>query len=311
MTNYKPHAEARDKAFWSRACLIEFSLRFVENPKEPNERQADPNLKETLQQEGSGILAWLVGGCLSFQRQGLNIPASVQLATDKYRDEEDRLLLFIQECCLVKPEASVKGSAFYEAYKKWCEDNQMGRALSGKDFGQEMKKRFPKSSPSNGRIIYHGVGLLAPDDDPQPRSLFDAQEQATSNEKRESVEGASFPSTVNKSALEANRAQEHAAESRGSEGHGHKLSQNHRYAPSYRGVLGKHPLHPLHPHPVTISQRASEAEGQEVESQKALSPDPLLTNSQVASEAEAQQVEDQKVPSTDPLLEEVWEDETL
>ena len=57
MTNYKPHADARDQAFWSRACLLEFGMRFVEHPKTPNERQVDPGLKEQLKEERSGILA--------------------------------------------------------------------------------------------------------------------------------------------------------------------------------------------------------------------------------------------------------------
>jgi putative DNA primase/helicase len=65
MTNYKPHADARDKAFWSRACLIEFGLRFIDDPKAPNERLADTAFHDTLKQECSGILAWLVRGCLA------------------------------------------------------------------------------------------------------------------------------------------------------------------------------------------------------------------------------------------------------
>ncbi len=74
MTNYKPHADARDQAFWSRACLIEFGVRFVAHPRASNERQADPHLKEKLKQERSGILAWLIRGCLAWQQQGLAIP---------------------------------------------------------------------------------------------------------------------------------------------------------------------------------------------------------------------------------------------
>ena len=95
MTNYKPHADARDQAFWSRACLIEFGIRFVAHPHAPNERQADPGLKEKLKQERSGILAWLVRGCLAWQQQGLAISPFILLATEKYRDEEDRILQFL------------------------------------------------------------------------------------------------------------------------------------------------------------------------------------------------------------------------
>jgi putative DNA primase/helicase len=62
MTNYKPHADARDKAFWSRACLIEFGIRFVDQPQAPNERRADHDVKAVLKAELSGILPGLFAG---------------------------------------------------------------------------------------------------------------------------------------------------------------------------------------------------------------------------------------------------------
>ncbi len=162
MTNYKPHADARDKAFWSRACLIEFSLRFVDTPQASNERHADAHLKAALKQERSGILAWLVRGCLDWQHHGLTIPSSILLATSKYREEEDRLLLFIDERCVVASHAIVGGDDLYSAYKAWCKHNQLSM-MSGTMFGREMGKRYEKTR-TNSRIAYQGIGLLALDD---------------------------------------------------------------------------------------------------------------------------------------------------
>jgi hypothetical protein len=173
MTNYKPHADARDKAFWARACLIEFGIRFVEQPHAPNERQADVTLKETLKQERSGILAWLVRGCLAWQQQGLEVPPSVLMATDRYREEEDKLVLFVQECCLVEQDAVVNGGALFKAYREWYEGSQFGgRGVNSKLFGEEMKKRFTWKV-SRGRVVYQEIGLLTRED--EHPSLFDEQ----------------------------------------------------------------------------------------------------------------------------------------
>lgn len=92
MTNYRPHASAEDDAFWSRACLIEFGIRFLTDPQAPNERKADLSLKAALLQEQSGILTWLVRGCLAWQQRGLEIPASVKVATGQYRQEDEKTL---------------------------------------------------------------------------------------------------------------------------------------------------------------------------------------------------------------------------
>ena len=204
MTNYKPHADARDKAFWSRACLIEFGLRFIDDPKAPNERLADTALRDTLKQECSGILAWLVRGCLAWQEQGLSIPESVRLATDRYRDEEDKLLLFMQECCLIKPEATVKAGTLFEAYRAWYDANHFsGRGMNGRAFGEEMSKRFTRVEV-NGRRMYRGIGLLAPDDDPPTLFVEGKNGRGSVEGGRGSVEGAFSTSTSDNFPSQAN-----------------------------------------------------------------------------------------------------------
>jgi putative DNA primase/helicase len=162
MTNYKPHVDARDQAFWSRACLIEFGMRFVTHPHAPNERQADPGLKDKLKEERSGILAWLVRGCLAWQQLELAIPPFILLATEKYRDEEDNILQFLNERCIQRSDISVKAGTLYEAYKAWCEENQFGRGMNATLFGNEISRRFEKRITKIGRI-YQGIGLLAGD----------------------------------------------------------------------------------------------------------------------------------------------------
>lgn len=197
MTNYKPHADARDQAFWSRACLIEFGIRFVTHPQAPNERQADAHLNEKLQQESSGILAWLVRGCLAWQEQGLAIPSFIQLATDKYRDEEDRILQFLTECCLIQPGAMVRAGTLYEAYKAWCEENQYGRGMNATLFGKEVSRRFEKQATRAGRI-YQGIGLLTPGE-------------------KGSVKGCDSGAITHESPLEADRDDEEASKGEGCE----------------------------------------------------------------------------------------------
>src|SRR5207244_13054074 len=98
-----------------------------------------------------GILAWLVQGCLAWQKRGLVIPSSILLATEKYRDEEDRILQFINECCFIHPHASVKASSLYSTYKNWCEDNQFGRGMNATLLGNEMSRRFEKKATKTGR----------------------------------------------------------------------------------------------------------------------------------------------------------------
>ncbi|HVU69828.1 MAG TPA: phage/plasmid primase, P4 family, partial [Ktedonobacteraceae bacterium] len=191
LTNHKPHADSSDAAFWERLCPLLFNLRFVEHPSQPNERQRDITLGQALQAEASGILAWLVRGCLLWQREGLRLPASVRLARASYRDEEDTLGDFLQERCLTDNEARVAASDLYFHYRVWAINNGL-KSLNGRAFGMEMKKRVNWVRVKSG-IFYLGLAILPSDGEEieaptvQDRPIYDksldAAQQAVSGQK--------------------------------------------------------------------------------------------------------------------------------
>ncbi len=162
MTNYKPHADADDEAFWTRACLIEFKMRFLapDEVEREYDRPQDETLKTALMGELSGILAWLVNGCLDYQKKGFCQPLSVRMATTDYRKSEDQLQLFIDQCCYVGEKCFVKAKQVYEAYRAWCFENQHS-CMNNKLFSDKFGKRFKKGRKEEG-IIYQGVGLIVP-----------------------------------------------------------------------------------------------------------------------------------------------------
>jgi putative DNA primase/helicase len=158
ITNHRPHAPADDEALWERLLLIPFTQKFIANPSAENEHPVDLHLKARLRSEAPGVLAWLVRGYMEWKRDGLNPPATVREATEKYQREEDTLADFLQECCIEKIGAEVRASNFYSAYKSWAESNSL-KAMGSKTFGQKMTKRFAKNPQTTG-IFYYGVGLL-------------------------------------------------------------------------------------------------------------------------------------------------------
>jgi putative DNA primase/helicase len=160
LTNAKPKANAQDFALWKRVLLIPFNLSFVNEPDplKPNERKADLHLLEKLKAEAPGILAWLVRGCLAWQKEGLNPPPKVKIATAQYREDEDILKRFIEERCITGETYSVRAQGFYEAYTQHAKVNGES-AISLKLFGGYMTKKFKSTRDSKGKF-YHGIGLL-------------------------------------------------------------------------------------------------------------------------------------------------------
>jgi putative DNA primase/helicase len=157
LTNNKPKADPYDYALWKRVQLVPFTLSFINNPRKPHERKRDPDLPAKLKEESPGILAWLVRGCLEWQKEGLNPPGIVKEATAQYQSEEDKIGRFISNCCIEKPQVMVKSSVLYDAYVSWCEE--MGiQSLSGKVFGQKIRERFEAKRTQEG-IHYRCICL--------------------------------------------------------------------------------------------------------------------------------------------------------
>lgn len=90
-SNFKPRTDAHDKALWSRVINIPFAVQFVRGrePRGENERVADIHLDAALREEASGILAWLVEGCLIWQKAGLQVPLKVLREGEEYQSGED------------------------------------------------------------------------------------------------------------------------------------------------------------------------------------------------------------------------------
>jgi len=165
MTNHLPHASADDYALWRRMVVIPFDVSFVvrcdpEQELAENERDADPELPGKLKKIYPNILGWLVRGCLEWQKNGYKLiqPAAVKEAGKKYREDEDSVGDFIQECCIVGDGYHVSAAAVYERFEAWWKENVSNWVPKKKRFGQWFTARFEKRK--DGTISYYGVGLL-------------------------------------------------------------------------------------------------------------------------------------------------------
>lgn len=161
ITNHSPQIKGGDDyALWRRILRIPFTQRFIENPQNPNEQKADKDLLVKLRNEYPGIVAWLVRGCLEWQAQGLNPPKVVIESVAEYRQDEDLIEKFIKECLIVSPGHKSASSALYKEYKQWCMDCGFD-PIHGREFANQMAKRFGRADHTRNGQIYNGVGLKA------------------------------------------------------------------------------------------------------------------------------------------------------
>jgi putative DNA primase/helicase len=131
-SNHKPVIRGTDHGIWRRIKLIPFTTTIPEE-------KMDKYLEQKLLEEKSGILNWLIEGALRWQREGLRTPAVIVNVTDEYRGEMDVIGNFIRECCVQKPEFSIRARELFRVYQDWCaENNELG--MSERMFGLRMKE---------------------------------------------------------------------------------------------------------------------------------------------------------------------------
>jgi putative DNA primase/helicase len=129
----KPGLRSVDEAIRRRFHLVPFNVVI---PPE----QRDKNLGERLRAEWPGILAWMIDGCLDWQKRGLAPPDAVTSATAAYLEAEDALAAWLDEVGTRDPDGWESTKMLFASWKTWA-DNAGEHAGSMKRFVQNLDAR--------------------------------------------------------------------------------------------------------------------------------------------------------------------------
>jgi putative DNA primase/helicase len=163
-TNHRPVIRDTSDGIWRRVLLLPFTVTIPEHEK-------DPTLPDRLLQEAAGILAWAVEGCLLWQQTGLQAPALVTEATAAYRQEQDTLTAFLQECCLLDRTYTAELAAAFLTYTLWAGNGNEDRPLGKTQFKKALAERgYPAWPGRQNKAFIHGLGLRANEYSTQPET---------------------------------------------------------------------------------------------------------------------------------------------
>ena len=112
--NHKPGLRSVDEAIRRRFHLVPFNVTIP-----PAER--DSELGERLRDEWSGILAWMIAGCLQWQERGLAPPEAVTRATAAYLDAEDAIAAWLDESGIRDVNAWETTKTLFASWKAWAD----------------------------------------------------------------------------------------------------------------------------------------------------------------------------------------------
>jgi putative DNA primase/helicase len=148
--NHRPGLRTVDEAIRRRMNLIPCTAAI-------SKANRDTELHEKLMAEASGILTWMIAGCLEWQRSGLGPPEAVTAATDDYLETEDALGAWIEECCDTGPNVSDSVNNLWTFWNDWAE--RAGEWVGNKRrLGQRLvDKGYARDREVDGKRIHRGI----------------------------------------------------------------------------------------------------------------------------------------------------------
>jgi|TARA_R110002074_G_scaffold27176_3_gene79080 putative DNA primase/helicase len=157
-TNYRPKFLGQDDGLWRRVKLIPFARYFTD-------AERDHYLGEKLEAEAEGILAWAIEGAIDWYRDGLGDPPAVVEATSDYKATSDDLAGFCEWEVVSDPDAEIKGTALYGAYRDWASREGV-KEWSSRALHEAVVERMPGVSKKkkNDGVWLTGLRLSSPAD---------------------------------------------------------------------------------------------------------------------------------------------------
>ena len=153
-TNHLPKVGANDDGIWRRLVVIPFNAKITGTSDIKNYSDY------LFDNAGGYIMSWIIEGAQKAIAANFKIkqPAVVEKAIQAYREENNWLGQFLEECCEIEESLSAKSGELYQAYRAHCMLN--GEYIrSTADFYSSMEKAgFNKRKTNKGALVL-GLGL--------------------------------------------------------------------------------------------------------------------------------------------------------
>ena len=140
-SNYTFQVNPKDNAIRQRLHIVPFKLSFIPNPTKPHERLGDPNIKEKLMENKSGIFKWFIECSMHFYFPTGGMPVKPQCVLDEIDDyyiKMDDVLHFLKERT-ERSTTSTTTIALYNEYLRFHDNYKQGEPIKKGIFIRDVK----------------------------------------------------------------------------------------------------------------------------------------------------------------------------
>lgn len=156
-SNHEINADPEDDALWARLRAVHFpNSRLGKEDKSLKRRMLDTKNLEF-------VLVWLVEGAYQWYKlegHGLQMPQVVREHTEKQRNAQDSIAMWLEECCELDPQYWTENAKIRVSYENWCEEtghepkkaNSFSRSLTAHGLEVGVQNRIPKPNGETEKV---------------------------------------------------------------------------------------------------------------------------------------------------------------
>ncbi|MEO8539169.1 MAG: phage/plasmid primase, P4 family [bacterium] len=154
VANDAPKLKSSDSGAWRRLLRVPFTHCI---PLHEQDKSVKEHVKTGARQ---AVFAWLVEGCLRWQRDGLKVPDAVSQSTSEYRESSDAVAEFFDDELDFGAGAKATSAELYGTYKRWAMRNGVTELYSQQDLAVSLEARgCTRTRGGAGVRCWRGVSI--------------------------------------------------------------------------------------------------------------------------------------------------------
>ena len=140
--NELPEIKGEDTALWRRIKVVNFSSKFVDDPKDANEFKIDRTLPSRMRED----ITWrqtFLNILLDYYYIDVPEPDSVKITTNNYREGNDVVLEFVNQKCDLAPgnkEYRIASVTLWDKFQEWIISEESNSKVTQKNFKERLDK---------------------------------------------------------------------------------------------------------------------------------------------------------------------------
>lgn len=123
LCNQLPHVPSDDGGTWRRIRVVEFTSKFVENPRGEHEFPIDIELSKKLEAWKEAFMSLLIEYYRKYVEDGIQEPEVVLKCTTEYKNQNDHVSSFVAETLEPNAESIVAMHDLFGEFRSWVKAN--------------------------------------------------------------------------------------------------------------------------------------------------------------------------------------------